>query len=151
LVARFDEGTVTLSVSGWHFPWAVLTWSAVVAAAAVTIVCLAGRLPAAAVVLASRIAVLLGTVAVVGAVAAFIDKPGVTDMAASVVEHVDREDLLEVAAPASGWTRAGGGVEYGIGLYLLSLAAVCSLVGGLLRLRGAGSRRGRSGSRSGTE
>jgi hypothetical protein len=145
LVARFDEGTVALSVSGWHFSWAVLTWSAVVAAAAIPMVCRVGRLPAAAIGLSLWIAVLLGVVAVAGVAAAFVDKPGVMDMSASVVEHVDREDLLEVAAPASGWTRAGGGVEYGTGLYLLSLAAVCSLLGGLLQVRGTGRRRGRPG------
>ncbi|MBM3147425.1 MAG: hypothetical protein FJ000_05975 [Actinobacteria bacterium] len=147
LVARFDEGTVALSVSGWHFSWAVLSWSAVVVAAAIPMVCLVGRLPGTAVGLCAWVAVLLGVVAAAGAAASFVDKPGVMDMAASVVEHVDRDVLLEVAAPASGWTRAGGGVEYGIGLYLLSLAAVCSLVGGLLQARGAGRRRGRPGTR----
>lgn len=142
LVVRFDEGTIVLGISGWHYAVALLSWSAVLA---VAVACVGGRvatMSGTAGRTLGAVTAALGLLAVVAVALALIDRPTVAELALSAVEHLDAEELRETAAPSIGWTRDSGGVEYGAGLYLLALAAVLSLVSGLLRLRAVrGDRR----------
>lgn len=146
LVARFEEGDIVLGVAGWHYPLAVLTWAAVLAGGLVPAVRRVPGLPARAAAVVPVLAAALGGLALAALIAALVHRPEVMEIAASAVEHIDREELVDVTSPTVEWTRIGGGVRYGAGVYLLALATLLLLVGGLLQIRQAARPGRRPGS-----
>lgn len=135
LVVRFDEGTIVLAISGWHYAVAVLAWAAVLAVAAV---CVVGWLVPTSAVVARALgmaAAALGLLALAAVVVALVRRPTALDLALSAVEHLDADELRQTVVPSMGWSRQSGGVAFGAGLYLLVPATVVAALSGILRWR----------------
>jgi hypothetical protein len=142
LVADFREGTIAIGLSGWHYAYGILPWALILLSAAAVA---ARRIPSVPATLRRGLplaALALAALALAFAIVAFAEKPGEQEFGRAVIEHVDRDEIAEIAARAFEWTPTGSGIRYGFGLLLLAAAALLSLVASAAHLAGSAGRRG---------
>jgi hypothetical protein len=141
LIADFQEGTIAIGISGWHYTFAVLPWLFVLLCAAAVIARRIPGLPSVARRALPFVAPALAGLALVLVIVAFADRPDQRELSVAIVQHVDRDEIEEVAAQALDWTPIGTGIAYGAGLYLVAVGAVLALVATALQLAAGRSRR----------
>ena len=130
LVGHYEEGTVAVGLSGWHFSVGLLGWILVLAAALALWGRRLPRGPTFSRWIAGGVATAAAVAATLTSVIALVDRPEGRDVAAAAFEHVAREELLDVATQAQGWMSVGSEVELGLGPFLLILAALLALLAG---------------------
>jgi hypothetical protein len=133
LIADFQEGTIAIGISGWHSTFSVLAWLFVLLAATAAIARRIPGLPHVARRALPFVALALAGLALVFVIVAFADRPDQRELSVAIVQHVDRDEIEEVAAQALDWTPIGTGIGYGAGLYLLAVATVLALVAAALQ------------------
>ena len=130
-VARFDQGTISIGLSGWTYTLGWLAWALVlVALAAVAlrhVPGVGGRVAG----YAGTAVVVLGAVALVLVVVKFLGKPSEEAFGRQALQHVGIAKLQSIGQKAASWTNSRESIERGLGIYV-SLAAPLAVIGGAL-------------------
>jgi len=142
LVGSYEEGSVAVGISGWHYGTGLIGWAFVIAAAVGTWM----RAGPDGWSGPGRVIGFLTTgaacAAVATAVVAIVRVPDGEAVAAAAYQHISRDELLGIATEAAGWMPTGSHVELGLGPFLLLVSALLVLGAGAGSLRGALGRGG---------
>lgn len=139
LIGRFEEGEVSVAVSGWHFGAGLLPWILILAAATATWMRRVPRSRPLSRWVAGGVATVAGGLAVVTSIIALLDPPDGRDLAEAAYTHVAREELFDIATQTQGWMSTGSEVQPGVGPFLLLIAALLSLAVGIRVVSGSRS------------
>jgi len=148
LVGSYEEGSVAVGISGWHYTAGLVGWAFVIAAAVGTWMRAGpdgwsgpGRVIGAVTSAAA-------CAAAAAAVVAIVRPPDGEAVASAAYRHISRDELLGIATEAAGWMPTGSHVELGLGPFVLLVSALLVLGTGawsLLCAFGRGGAQGRIG------